>query len=255
VRREDGTALEENRDVAPLVDPRLHPWRAWHEPPIIKVPAGSRLREGDRLHIGYYHSLVVYEGRLTGCVSEPRIFEQWRDEVRVAEERLHPAAFLMSHDEMRVMNRCALCRSKGQTPGELLADNVRASAAIIRAARPDAGIWVWNDMFDPQHNAVDDYYAVGGSLKGSWKGLDADVGIVNWHGGLEGKNCAFFAELGLKQILAGYYDSDDDAQSMKRWLANTSGIKGIVGAMYTTWEDKYGAMAPWARAVWGDGRG
>ena len=42
-----------------------------------------------------------------------------------------------------------------------------------------------------------------------WKGLDKDVGIVNWHGGLEGKNCKFFADLGLKQILSGYYANLD----------------------------------------------
>jgi hypothetical protein len=28
---------------------------------------------------------------------------------------------LMSHDEMRVMNQCALCQSRHLTPGELLA--------------------------------------------------------------------------------------------------------------------------------------
>ena len=96
------------------------------------------------------------------------------------------------------------------------------------------------------------YYAVNGSLAGSWKGLDPDVGIVNWHGGLEGKNCQFFADLGLRQILAGYYDGDSDGAAIRRWLANTAGIKGIVGAMYTTWEDQYGPMAAWAKAAWGD---
>jgi len=27
-----------------------------------------------------------------------------------------------------------------------------------------------------------------------------------------------------------------------------------VGAMYTTWEDRYGAMTAWARRAWGSGR-
>jgi len=51
---------------------------------------------------------------------------------------------------------------------------------------------------------------VNGSLKGSWKGLDPGIGIVNWHGDLMGKNCPFFASLGLKQILSGCYDGDED---------------------------------------------
>lgn len=139
------------------------------------------------------------------------------------------------------------------TPGELLAWNVKEAAKIIREIRPDAEIWVWSDMFDPMHNAVDHYYAVNGSLAGSWKGLDKDVGVANWHGGLKGKNCAFFADLGLRQILCGYYDSDEDGSAIAEWLANTKEVKGIVGAMYTTWVDKYGAMEKWALRAWGGG--
>jgi hypothetical protein len=161
----------------------------------------------------------------------------------------------MSHDEMRVMNQCALCQGKNMTPGELLAWNVRQAAQIIRDVRPDAGIWVWSDMFDPQHNAVDHYYAVNGSLAGSWEGLDPGIGIVNWHGGLMGKNCAFFADRGLKQILSGYYDGDEDGSGVAKWLAATKDVPGIVGAMYTTWEDRYDAMRAWAGKAWGGGSG
>jgi hypothetical protein len=143
-----------------------------------------------------------------------------------------------------------LCRSKNLSAGALLAENVRKAAAIIREIRPDASIWVWNDMFDPQHNAVDHYYAVRGSLANSWQGLDKDVGIVNWHGGLKGANCKFFADMGLKQILSGYYDSDEDGSQIAEWRQNVKSIPGIVGAMYTTWEDKYEAMAPWAKKAW-----
>jgi hypothetical protein len=253
VRGEGGTAYEEGRDFQRIVDPVLHPWIAYHEQPPIRLAAGTRIREGERLRVSWYHSIVVYEDRLNSCLSEPAIFEEWRREVKAADALLHPAAFLMSHDEIRVINQCALCRGRNLTPGQILADNVRKAAAIIRQARPDAGIWVWNDMFDPMHNAVEKFYAVNGTLAGSWKGLDKDVGIVNWHGGLEGKNCRFFADLGLKQILSGYYDGDDDGAAITRWKAATRDIPGIVGAMYTTWEDKYGAMEAWAKAAWGGG--
>lgn len=251
VRAEDGTPYEEGKDFERIVDPQLHPWIAFHEEPVIKLTPGTRIGEGQRLRVSYYHPIIVYEDRLTSCVSEPKIFDEWREEVRQADERLHPAAFLMSHDEMRVMNRCALCQSRNMTPGELLADNVRKAAQIIRDVRPDAGIWVWSDMFDPMHNAVDNYYAVNGTLKGSWKGLDKDVGIVNWYGSLGGKNCQFFADLGLKQILSGYYDSDESGEGIANWLTNTANVPGIVGAMYTTWQDRYDAMGVWAEKAWG----
>jgi hypothetical protein len=247
----NGVTYAEGRDYEKIVDPNLHPWIPYHAPPSIKLTPNTRIADGERLRVSYYHPIIVYDERVTQCLSEPKIFDDWREEVRTANERLHPAAFLMSHDELRVVNQCALCQSKKMTPGELLAWNVRQSAAIIRKARPDAEIWVWNDMFDPMHNAVDHYYAVNGSLAGSWKGLDKDVGIVNWHGGLMGKNCPFFADLGLRQILSGYYDGDEDGAQIARWLAATRGVPGIVGAMYTTWEDKYDAMDAWAKSAWG----
>jgi len=252
---EDGTAYEEEQDFERIVDPQLHPWIAYHEQPAIKLTANSRIRDGERLRVSYYHPIIVYEDRLTGCISEPRIFDDWRAEVVQANDLLHPAAFFMSHDEMRVMNQCALCQSMNMTPGQLLAWNVRKAAQMIRDVRPDAEIWVWSDMFDPQHNAVDSYYAVNGTLKGSWEGLEPDVGIVNWHGGLMGKNCRFFADLGLKQILSGYYDGDEYGSAIAKWLENTRDIPGIVGAMYTTWEDRYDAMGAWAGKAWGGRKG
>ncbi|MDQ2687762.1 MAG: hypothetical protein M3Y28_07850, partial [Armatimonadota bacterium] len=90
-------------------------------------------------------------------------------------------------------------------------------------------------------------------LKGSWKGLDKDVGIVNWNGGGGAKAVKFFSDLGLKQVLSGYYDGDEDGSGIAQWLAASQGIPGVVGAMYTTWEDKYGAMDVWAQKAWGGG--
>jgi hypothetical protein len=251
VSAEDGTAYEEGRDYEPIADPYLHPWIAYHEEPPIRLTANSRIADDERLRVSYYHPIIVYEDRLTSCLSEPKIFEEWREEVVQANEALHPAAFLMSHDELRVMNQCALCQSKGMTPGELLAWNVHEAAQIIRDVRPDAEIWVWSDMFDPLHNAVDRYYAVNGSLAGSWRGLDPGIGIMNWHGSLEGKNCGFFADLGLRQMLSGYYDDDNEGSGIAKWLENTQDVPGIVGAMYTTWEDRYDAMDAWALKAWG----
>ena len=251
VKGENGTVYVEGRDFEKVVDPELNPWRAYHDPPTLRLSQGTRIAEGTRLRVSYYHPVLVYEDRITFCLSEPRIFDDWRQEVDTADKLYHPDAFLMEHDELRTINQCALCQSRHLTPGELLADNIHKAAAIIRTARPDAGIWVWNDMFDPQHNAVDNFYLVNGSLKGSWKGLDKDVGIVNWNGGLMGKNCQFFADLGLRQILSGYYDGDDDGSAIAQWIANTKSVPGVVGAMYTTWEDKYGPMDVWAQKAWG----
>ncbi len=251
VAGEDGVKYEEGRDFQPIADPLLNPWRAYHDEPPIKLTSATRIHEGARLRVSYYHPIIVYEDRINTCLSEPKVFEDWEAEVKRADELLHPKAFFMSHDEIRVANQCAACRSKGMSAGELLAWNVQRAAGIIRKIRPDAEIWVWSDMFDPMHNAVDHYYAVNGSFAGSWKGLDKGIGIVNWNGGLKGKNCQFFADLGLRQILSGYYDSDENGADIAEWKKNTASVTGIVGAMYTTWENKYDAMRPWAKSAWG----
>lgn len=251
VEGEDGTKYEEGRDYYRVIDRLLNPWQPYHQPPLLTLTSSSRIHQKERLRVSYYHPLIAYEDRVNYCLSEPKVFNNWEAEVKQANDLFHPEAYLMSHDEIRVMNQCALCQSKHMTAGELLAWNVHRAAGIIRKIRPDAEIWVWSDMFDPMHNAVDHYFAVKGTLAGSWKGLDKDIGIVNWNGAAQGKNCAFFAALGLRQILSGYYDSDDDGAGIAQWLANTRGVPGIAGVMYTTWQDKYGAMREWGEKAWG----
>jgi len=80
VRGEDGTAYEEERDFTRVADPLLNPWQSWHEEPIIKLVENSRIKEGARLRVSYYHSIIVYEDRVTSCLCEPKIFEDWRQE-------------------------------------------------------------------------------------------------------------------------------------------------------------------------------
>ena len=251
VRGEDGRVYEEGRDYEKIVDPLLHPWQAYHDPPVIHLTAESRIKDGRRLRVSYYHPTIIYEDRVTQCLSEPKVFDDWRDEVKSANDLYHPAAFLMEHDELRVMDQCASCQAMHMTPGALLAWNIHKSAGIIRAIRPDAGLWVWSDMFDPYHNATDHFYLVNGPLKGSWKGLDKGIGIVNWNGGGGTKDVKFFADLGLKQVLSGYYDGDESGDGIQKWIGSAQGSPGVVGAMYTTWNDNYGPMDAWAQKAWG----
>jgi len=254
VHSEDGTEYEEERDYHKIVDPVLNPWQAYHDPPVIRLTSDSRIKDAERLRVSYYHPVIVYEDRINNCLSEPRIFQDWETEVKTANDLYHPDAFFMQHDEIREMNQCAACQAMHMTPGELLAWNIQKAATIIRGIRPDAQIWVWSDMFDPYHNAKEKgYYLVNGSLTGSWKGLDKGIGIVNWNGGGLEKDCQFFAGMGLRQVLSGYYDGDNDGAGIANWETKAAGIPGIVGEMYTTWEDNYAPMDVWAQKAWGGG--
>ena len=94
-------------------------------------------------------------------------------------------------------------------------------------------------MFDPNHNAVDNYWLNRGTMKGSWEGVDKDVTISNWNRGRMVPSLKFFSERGHRQILATYYDAGNWKQGTQKWLTAAEGVPGIDGIMYTTWSNDY----------------
>jgi len=254
VKGENGTVYEEGKDYEAISDPDLNISRAGHAPPVIHLTPMSRITEGQRLRVSYYHPVLIEYGG-AACLAEPKLYEHYREEITRINDEIHPPAFFMSHDEIRIANWCETCRGKHETPGQLLADGVKQCVDIIRAIRPDAKIWVWSDMFDPFHNAHEKYYLVNGTWAASWEGLPKEVGIANWAGHLAGKNCYWFAMRGHEQVLCGYYDNpeDNNGEKMRAWLKAGEGTS-VVGAMYTTWRSSYDPLVTWAEGVWGKPR-
>jgi hypothetical protein len=144
------------------------------------------------------------------------------------------------------MNWCDACQKRKLTPGQIAADSARTCIELLHAAAPDARVFVWNDMFDPFHNARDHYYLVNGDLKDSWEGLSKNVCIVNWNSGEAAKSLKFFAERGHKQLIAGYYDGPLD--NTRKWLrtAKDTKVDGIIGVMFTTWNNNYDQLEAFA---------
>ncbi len=105
-------------------------------------------------------------------------------------------------------------------------------------------------MFDPHHNAVNSYYLVNGSLKGSWEGLSKEVIIANWNSGKASDSLKFFAGRGHSQVIAGYYDADD-LGNFRTWDAAARGVPGVFGFMYTTWQSKYSLLEQYGQAMRG----
>jgi len=251
VRTEAGEVLVEGRDFEPVRDPRMgnQPWNGayevFHEPPVLRVhrPDGTRLR------VSYYHAVTIHDGQAMICPSEPRTLALLRDQAR----RLHAAwgarGYLMSHDEIRVLNWCAACRRRGLDAGALLADNVRACIQILREVNPGGRIYVWSDMFDPHHNARPNYYLVRGDLRGSWAGLDAEVIVVPWYFERRAESLAWFAGRGHRQVIAAYYDAAPER--VRDWLAAARAHAGIEGVMYTTWQQRYADLERFAALVRG----
>lgn len=258
VRAEGGGAVyEEGRDFEPVRDPKMGtvPWPGsygvYHEPPRLRLTPGSRIRAGERLLVSYTHAITTEEGKAALCLSEPGSYALLEAEAKRVVERVGPAGLFMAHDEIRVMNWCGACRGRGLTPGAMLADNAGRCAAICAGALGGRGeVFVWSDMFDPHHNAVERYYLVNGTLAGSWEGLPRSVVVVNWNSWAAGKSLAFFDGRGNRQLLAGYYDAP--VERIRPWMEEARSLKTpLAGVMYTTWRGNYADLEAFARAAWG----
>jgi hypothetical protein len=249
IRREGGTELVEGKDFERVTDPQMgnKPWNGaydvWHEPPAIR----TTLPNGTRLRVSYYHAVTIHDDQAMICPSEPKTVELLRDQAR----RMHAAwgakGYMMSHDEIRVLNWCQACEQRSLEAGAILADNVRTCIRILREVNPGGRIYVWSDMFDPHHNARDDYYLVRGNLEGSWEGLDSEVIIVPWYFEKREASLKWFAERGHQQLIAGYYDHRPE--QVRQWLDAAAKVKGVLGVMYTTWQRKYSDLEPFAEFV------
>jgi hypothetical protein len=255
VSDEKGTTYEEGKDFAAVHDPNMGrvPWpgsfEVWHEPPQLTVTPKSRIRDGQKLRVGFSHTVTIYDNQVTCCLAHPGVFKIIEDQVRRVEELLKPKAYFLSHDEIRLANWCGSCRREGRTAGELLADNVRQCVLAIRKVNPSAHLCIWSDMFDPHHNAHENFYLVNGDLAGSWRGLPKEMTVINWNHGSADKSLPFFGERGHAQVLAGFYDGNP--RDIAAWLKTGRTTTGVTGAMYTTWRNDFSQLETFAQSAWG----
>ncbi len=244
VKSNRGNLLAEGLDYEKIVDPKLgnSPWPgefdAWHEPVTIK----TKLPEGTRLLVSWYHPAVIYDEQVSACINEPKTRELLADQAKRMKAAWNTPGYMMSHDEFRTFGWDESCIGKHHTPGEELADNARYCTSLLKGAR----VYVWNDMFDPFHNAVPGpYYLVNGPWTHSWEGLDKSVVIVNWNFDKRDESLRFFADRGHSQLIAGFYDGN--LKDARVWVQSARKSKGVIGFMYTTWRQDYKSMEAYAK--------
>jgi hypothetical protein len=258
-----GKTYVEGTDYAMVVDPNLNSspgnYDVWHAPPVIGVPAGSSLAVGATVNMSYYTIIPLDGGQVGVCLTEPDV-QSWVQSNITAMAKVFPAhsGVFLGYDEMRQVDSCELCRSKNVSAGELVADNVKQTWANVTAVTPGVTGYVWDDMFDPNHNATATYqysYPVLGDLTGSWLGLQPGFIIMNWNLGNLTKSLTWFSGTesaqphAFQQIIAGYYDSGDGASAATSELQAAMGIPGVIGMMYTTWTPDYSQLGPFATAA------
>jgi len=232
-----GVVYTEGRDFAPISDPQLNfSWN--HEGPAIKLLAGGRIHSGDRLRVDYYHGTTIYRDQTTIDMSEPAVYEVWQHQIPLIEKYVAPKKYFLSMDEVRVGGFCEACKRRHLSMAEILGDCVTRQYKMIRAANPTAEVYVWSDMFDPNHNAKEKYYLVDGSFDGTWNYIPKDLVIACWYYEKRDQSLPFFSKLGFRTLAASYYDADD-LENPKGWLESLDRTQGAIGIMYTTWEKKF----------------
>ncbi len=255
----------EGVDYAAIADPKLavnpnFDNDNWHQPMTVPVPAGSALRPGQAVAMDFYAAQPIYNETIGASLTDEGAW-QWMIDNSNAVARVLPGvdALLFGYDEMRHMNSTASAKAMHMTPAQLLDWHFAKTYKLYRAMAPRTPIYVWNDMFDPFHNAHENFYLVEGDLAGSWKGLPADVIVMNWNLGRLKESATWFSgkdpkqPVAHKQVIAGFYDAGSGADAAKAEWEQVRGVPGICGMMYTTWNDNYSqlkAFADAARAGW-----
>ena len=247
IKTEGGIVLKEGTDYEPVVDKQMgnNPWKGefdvWHEGPTIKL---KNQPDGTKLLVSWYHPMVVYDEQVAACIGDPKMNILLADQAQRMKKAWNTAGYMMSHDEFRTLGWDETCTHKHETPGKMLADNVKFCTSLLQGSQ----IYTWSDMFDPHHNAVKGpYYLVNGPWTDSWLGLEKSVTIMNWNFGKRDESLKFFAERGHHQIIAAYYDGP--MSNTRKWVESAAKVGKIDGFMYTTWKNDYKQIEEFAKVV------
>ncbi len=246
-----GMVYKEGQDFAPISDPNLD-FRWTHPMPSIHLLPGSRIRDGARLRVSYYHGTMIYadqDHEIPICPSSAKVREIWKQQFPLIEKYLAPKRYFLDiGDEQRAFNRDESCKRRKMTTAALLGDTAQWLYDQIHAVNPKAQVLGWSDMFDPNHNAVNKYFLVDGSLEGAWKYLPRNMGTMCWYFPIRRDSLGFFSSHGFKTFASAGPDSAA-LDNPKGWLAVMDTTPGATGIMYTTWNGDFKLVAPFGDLV------
>ena len=240
VRNESGSiTYAEGKDYAFLQDPNFRFSMVDREAPSLKLLTGSRIQEGQRLRVSWFHPMVVHDSQVTVCMAEPALYEIFEHEAKLLAERLHPRRVMLNMDEVRMGGTCRACQ--GRNMAALLGECIAKQTQILHRCNPGVEIYVWSDMLDPNHNARSEYYLVEGDFTGSWRHVPKDLIVAVWGGPPREKSLRFFSEQHFRTLVACYYDANN-LDSVKGWLQIAERTPNVRGFMYTPWQKKYALL-------------
>ena len=206
----------------------------------------AAVADGTRVLVSGYVPAMVGNRQIPTCMSEPKLYELFRTGAAAIEAELHPKKWLLSMDEIRAGGTCKACRDRETDMAHILADCVKREREIIRSCNPDATIYMWSDMFNPNVNAHDDYFICRGTYDKSWELIPNDIVMADWNGREYAKTFPIWEKFGFRVLGASYYDVSFAARSIPD-IAELRRHDNVTGFMYTTWENRYGLLEDFAK--------
>jgi hypothetical protein len=246
-----GMIYKEGRDFAAVSDPNLD-FHWSHPMPSIHLLPGSRIHDGARLRVSYYHGTTIYgddDPEIPLCPSTAKLREIWKQQFPLIEKYLAPKRYFLDiGDEQRAFNRDESCKHRKMTASALVGDTTQWLYDQVHAVNPKAQVLVWSDMFDPNHNAVSKYFLVDGSLENTWKYMPKNMEIVCWYFDRRKESLHFFSSHGFKTIASAGPDSAA-LDNPRGWLEVMDKTPGATGIMYTTWSNDFKLVAAFGDLV------
>ncbi|TWT53668.1 hypothetical protein Pla22_12980 [Rubripirellula amarantea] len=252
-----GKLYQEGKDFQRWEDPKLGrvpyigEYDDDHEAPPLVLTKNSRIKENEPLWVSFHHAVLIHRGQVGCSLVAEKLYDLYQSQLNVIDQKWSPKTLFLQHDEIRVAGHDQF--AKGRTSGELLRDNIRRCIDLVdkssaRKGTAPKNIVVWSDMFDPNHNAVDQYYLTAKTMKGSWEGLNPSVTVMNWNNNKSKEALEWFTGRSHSQIISAYYDGDVKS-NFDRWCQAISDKDDIRGWMYTTWEKNYDDLETFATLV------
>ena len=238
-----GRVYEEGRDFLPLglYGKGERAWRILPDEPELPIPEGSAIEPGDELLVSAYTPVVIDTRQWVSCMSHPGLYEFFREGLTAVRDALHPRKWFLTLDEIRAGGSCGLCKASGKDQAHILGECVTKLRGIVKELCPEAEIYAWHDMFDPKHNAVEDYCQARTTYRGSWKFIPKDVIICVWGSARRAGSLKFFAKEGFRTVGACFYDIDRKAD-LRTWADMCRATDGCRGLVYTSWKDDFSLL-------------
>lgn len=245
-----GEVYTEGTDYEPIPDAHTHVFDPSNEELPIRLTASSRISDGDTLRVTFYHPIQIYRGQMPVCMSEPESYEIWRKAIELMDEHLGNQKYSLSMDEVRAGGSCEACKARGMSMGEIFGDSVTRQFNMIKEVNPDALVYCWSDMMDPNHNCHGDYYSAEGDFAKAWQHVPKDMIITCWWYDMRDRSLPWFEMHGFETFAAAYYDGSD-LENIKGWLKSIEGMPKHRGIMYTTWMNRYELLGGFGELVAG----